>query len=318
MKLLVTGAAGFVGRHLISALKSTFGPTTEIIPTSLFTVADTVLGQVVELDVTDANSVEELIRSVKPTHVINLAGIASVSVAATKPTVSWLVHVNGALNLARAIQEHVPHCVLVQIGSGEVYGATANLGSPLDERSLLAPLNDYAVTKAAADLALGALAVRGLRCIRLRPFNHTGVGQETAFVVPGFAMQIARIEAGLQEPVMSVGNLDVERDFVDVRDVVDAYVRVIRKSDELAGGTIINIASGTSRFIRDVLDCLLQKSNRHISVEQSPTLSRATDVPRLRVDISLARRLLDWTPRHPFDATLTDVLDDCRKQIGES
>ena len=316
MNVLITGAAGFVGRHLFRKLEATLGRKIDIVPTSLTEISDAVLGNVAGLDVTDPLAVADMVERAKPTHVINLAGIASVSVAAVNPTTSWRVHLDGSLNLARAIQKYAPDCVLVQISSGEVYGATANLARPLDESSLLAPLNDYAVTKAAADLALGALVARGLRCVRLRPFNHTGVGQEATFVIPGFAIQIARIEAGLQEPVVQVGNLDVDRDFVDVRDVVDAYTRVILKSDELGDGTIINIASGTSRSIRDVLSVLLQHSNADIRIEQSPALMRVTDVQRVCVDISLARRVLDWSPGHPLETTLAEVLSSCRQHVG--
>ena len=131
--------------------------------------------------------------------------------------------------------DKAPDCWLLNAGSGLVYGESAKPGLPLDESALLAPIDEYAVTKAAADLALGALARRGLKCIRFRPFNHTGAGQAGAFVIPAFAMQIAQIEAGLAEPVIHVGNLDAERDFLDVRDVVERLRPGGLGTDELAG-----------------------------------------------------------------------------------
>ena len=115
--------------------------------------------------------------------------------------------------------------------------------------NLLAPMDEYAASKAAADLALGAMTYRGLRCVRFRPFNHSGPGQAEGFVVPDFAAQIARIEPGLAQPVMEVGNFDVERDFLDVRDVADAYVLAVQKAETVKSGAIFNIASGIPRRV---------------------------------------------------------------------
>jgi nucleoside-diphosphate-sugar epimerase len=185
--------------------------------------------------------------------------------------------------------------------SGQVYGASARSGRPLDEDILLAPTNEYAVTKAAADLAVGALAEQGLRCVRIRPFNHTGPGQSENFLVPSLAMQIARIEAGLQAPVISIGNFEAERDFLDVRDVTAAYAIAVAKSDAVPSGTILNIASGTPRRIRDVLDVLLALSHVAITVKQEPKRMRPSETLRLVGDATRARLLLGWSPEHNED-----------------
>ena len=177
-------------------------------------------------------------------------------------------------------------------------------------------MDEYAATKAAADLALGALAGKGLKCVRLRPFNHTGRGQDEAFVIPAIAMQIARIEAGLQPPVIRVGNLDAERDFLDVRDVVVAYALAVTKASELTPGTIINIASGTARRVRDILEYLLRLSRKPIALEKDEARMRPSDVPRIVGNGERARRLLGWVPEHSFDDTLADVLDDCRDRVS--
>ena len=161
---------------------------------------------------------------------VHLAAIPTIAGAVADPAAAWRVNVMGTLDLARAIHQYAPECTLIFAGSAEAYGATARQGVPLKETDPLQPLNEYAATKAAADLALGALAANGLRVIRFRPFNHTGPGQTDEFVVPAFASQIARIEKGAQPPVMMVGNLDAQRDFLDVRDVVDAYVAGDRAS----------------------------------------------------------------------------------------
>ena len=139
------------------------------------------------------------------------------------------------------------------VSSSDAYGGSFRAALRVTEDTPLAPMNVYSATKAAADLALGSMAVRGLRVVRLRSFNHTGPGQSAQFAVAAFARQIARIGAGLQPPSLRVGNLDTWRDFLDVRDVCRGYVACIAQRDTLAPGTILNLASGQPRRIGDVL-----------------------------------------------------------------
>jgi GDP-4-dehydro-6-deoxy-D-mannose reductase len=268
--------------------------------------------------VTDPAAVSAGVREFRPTHVFNLAGLAAPAAAAADPRAAWQVHVQGVLNLAQAILDYAPDCWLLNAGSGLVYGESAKPGLPLDENALLVPVDEYAVTKAAADLALGALTRRGLKCIRFRPFNHTGAGQSGAFVIPAFAMQIAQIEAGLAAPVIRVGNLDAERDFLDVRDVADAYALVVQSAETLGeSGLILNIASGIPQRIGDILERLLGQSRVAIAVEQDPARLRPSDLPRIIGDSSRLRKKLGWAPRYSFDDTLAAVLDDCRVRVRQ-
>ena len=191
-------------------------------------------------------------------------------------------------------------------------GESAKSGRALDENALLAPNDEYSATKAATDLALGALVGSGLKCIGLRPFNHTGPGQSEAFVVPAFAVQIARIEAQLAPPVISVGNLDAQRDFLDVRDVASAYTLVVKDLERLESGTVLNIASGIPRRISEILEGLIARSRVQITVEHDPMRQRSGDLPIIVGDAGRARRLLDWKPEHSFEDMLTAVLNDCR------
>src|SRR5262245_24411611 len=207
MKVLLTGASGFVGRHMMLNARGIFGREVPIIATSKSGAAVSSIEQINLLDVTDRDSVISQIRRWRPRHVMHLAGISFLANANADPAAAWKVHVEGTRNLAYAILEHAPECVLIFAGSGNVYGASAASGLRADEKTPLAPIDEYAATKAAADLALGALANDGLKCIRMRPFNHTGPGQNEKFAIPAFAMQIARIEAGLQTPVIQVGDL---------------------------------------------------------------------------------------------------------------
>lgn len=316
-KILITGANGFVGPHLVLALRSRFGADVTIVATSRSAGHSAVFGEIEQLDVADANAVNRIIERVQPGHVVHLAGLAAIRASIDNPAVAWQVHVYGALNVANAILNKAPNCTLVYVGSGQVYGASARSGEPLTEFTLLAPTNAYEVTKAAADLALGGLAAQGLRCIRLRPFNHTGPGQTEFFVIPSFAMQIARIEAGRQLPVVRVGNLDAERDFLDVRDVTSAYALAVARSQELPSGTILNIASGLPLRIRDLLDRLISMSTTGITVEPDPERMRPSDTQRFVGDAGLARQLLGWLPERNFDETLLAMLEYSRRQVAE-
>lgn len=315
MRVLITGAAGFAGPHVIDAVRRTCGDIS-ILATSKSATYLRDIGRVEALDVADRRAVNAAVEHCRPTHIIHLAGIAAPAEAACSPDAAWQVHVQGTLNLAHALLEKAPDCCLVNVGSGLVYGDSFGAGLPLDETALLAPIDEYSATKAAADLALGALAHQGLRCVRVRPFNHTGLGQTSAFVIPAFATQIAKIEAGLMEPIIRVGNLEAERDFLDVRDVAAAYALVVAKSSTVASGTILNIASGKARRVGDLLDELLSLSQAEVTIEQDPARMRASDFPRIVGSASRARHLLGWQPKHTIHQILADVLADCRRRVA--
>lgn len=310
-RVMVTGAAGFVGTHLVEALEANGFDT---ISTSKDLPRTPAIRPIAALDIVDAAAVSDMVKKVQPTHLIHLAAIPTVTGVSGDPLAAWSINVHGTLNVARAILKHAPRCVLVFAGSGEVYGNSVAARGMLDETTLLAPANEYAVTKAAADLALGALC--NLHSIRFRPFNHAGPGQSEDFVIPAFAAQIARIEAGQQPPIIQVGNLEVTRDFLDVRDVVRAYALAVERSDDIQAGTIINLASGTPRRIRDILDFFLHRATKEIKVQTEPSRARANEPPVSVGSAARAKALLGWTPQIPFDETLLSVLAHWRGQIA--
>ena len=261
------------------------------------------------------NAVDNLVARWGPTHIVQLAGIASPSAARVDPQAAWRVHLHGSLNVANAILTKAPKCKLLHVGTGMIYGESAKLGVPLDEGALLVPADEYAVTKAAADLALGAVVRRGLNCIRLRPFNHTGPGQAEAFMVPAFAMQIARAEAGLAPPSIHVGDLDTERDFLDVRDIAKAYALALQAKN-IEPGTILNIASGVAWRTGDILERLLSHSKIAISIVRDPSRIRPSDLSRVIGNAARARQLLGWQPKWAFEDTITAVLNHCRSRVN--
>ncbi len=307
-RILVTGAAGFVGQHLLPVLRADF-PRATVIASS--TEARPGFRR---LDVTEPDAVTAAIRDIQPDACIHLAGIAAPGEARRDPDLAWRVNLHGTLTLAHAIMADAPECRLLLVSSAEVYGASARAGRPLDEAAVPAPVNTYAATKAAADLAVGALANEGLRAIRLRPFNHTGPGQSPTYVVAAFARQVARIEAGLQPPVMRVGALEPRRDFLDVRDVCAAYAACLR-AGALEPGLILNLASGTPRRIGDVLYDLLALAGVEAAIETQGGLLRPSEIPVSSGDAARAAALVGWRPAIGWDATLRDVLNDWRRRV---
>jgi GDP-4-dehydro-6-deoxy-D-mannose reductase len=298
-RVLITGAAGFVGRHLQATLRQHWPGIDLLTP---------------ETDIRDRAALTTLIRETTPATIIHLAAIASVMQVAQAQDEAWQVNLHGTLNLGHAILAHAPTCQLIFASSADTYGATFRAGLALDETAPLAPVNIYGATKAAADLALGSLAPHGLRVVRLRPFNHIGPGQSADYVIASFARQIARIQAGAQDPVLKVGRLDTWRDFLDVRDVCAAYAACIGARDDLAPGTILNIASGTPRRIGAVLDEMIALAGIEAHVEEAAPLVRATDIVRACGNAAQAATALGWAPVHGWGETLTDILADWRQR----
>ncbi len=307
--ILVTGAAGFVGRHLLPMLQTTFPECT------LIATARAGGPRLRALDVTEPGAVAALVEEVRPTACVHLAGISAIALARRAPTRAWRVNLHGTLCLAQAIMEHCPECLFLFVSSADIYGRSFGASPALDEAALLAPLNTYAVTKAAADLAVGALAEEGLRAIRARPFNHTGPGQSDDFVVAAFARQVARIKIGLQEPRIVVGALNSFRDFLDVRDVCAAYIAALRCGADLASGMILNIASGVPRRIGDILADLLALSGIAVEIRVEDARLRRVEIPRACGNAERARGLLGWAPKVPWRETLVEVLADWEHRV---
>jgi GDP-4-dehydro-6-deoxy-D-mannose reductase len=300
-RILLTGATGFVGRHLGTALATAY-PGVVLLTDSV--------------DLRDGEAVAASVAAAQPEVCVHLAAVATQAAARQDEDRAWDVNLHGTLRLAHALLRRTPDCQMLFVSSADAYGGAGPAGAPIAEDAPLAPKNLYAATKAAADLALGAMAEQGLRVVRLRPFNHTGPGQSADLVIPAFAHQVARIQAGRQAPVLQVGNLDTWRDFLDVRDVCAAYVACIDRREALAPGTILNIGSGQPRRIGDVLAELMALACITAEVRAEPARTRPNDVVRTVADTAQARTLLGWNPAVPWSQTLADVLEDWSARVA--
>lgn len=302
-RILLLGAGGFVGRHLRRALEERGDSFAEVLSTSLH---GCLTEGVQQLDILDAENIASVLTEFRPSHVVNLVGLSSPSAADRNAELAWALHVRAPEALGRLLIKLVPNCWLLNVGSGLVYGGSANQ-QPTPEDRLLSPRGPYAVSKAAGDLAIGSLVDEGLKCLLLRPFNHTGPGQSEDFVVPAFASQLARVAHSLQPPVLTVGNLQTERDFLDVRDVVQAYVSLVQSSNRMISGSVYNISSGAAVSMNEILHTLIEISGLDVKIRIDPMRKRKSEVPCLVGDSSRLRLDTDWRPSVPLARTLYDT-----------
>lgn len=310
-RILVTGAGGFVGRHLMRTLRVEFPGATLI--AAQRAVVDGPPGEADEtlpFDLLAPIEMEGVIACARPDAVLHLAAQASVAASFREPSLSWRANLLGTVALAEAVLRAAPEALFLLASSAEVFGLSFQVGLPLNEDAALRPANPYAAAKAAADLAVGEMALRGLRAVRMRPFNHIGPGQSEDFVVASFAAQLARIACGAQAPVMRVGVLDRWRDFLDVRDVCRAYALTLRA--DLPPGTALNLCSGTSRRIGDVLEALVARAGVRPRIDTDADRLRPTDVEFVAGDARRAREVLGWSPCIPWDRTMDDVMEAAR------
>lgn len=317
MRVLITGAGGFVGRHL-SAHLGRVQAKARLIGTTFFP-SETVHQAVNEhrrIDLKGYKQVRDLLEDCRPDAIFHLAAQAFVPRSFEDPWGTLENNIRAQLNIIRASLELDIQPRILIVSSAEIYGAVAPDQLPLDEDAAIRPTNPYSVSKVAQDmLALQYYLSHDLPIMRARPFNHIGPGQNERFVAPAFAKQIAAIEEDAGDAVIYVGNLEAKRDFTDVRDIVRAYHMIVEKGKP---GEAYNIASGLAHSIRHLLDTLLQLSDIEIEVRVDPERLRPVDVPEIRGDSRKLRRDTGWQPKLSFEDTLRDVLSDCRGRIKEN
>ncbi len=316
MRALITGAGGFVGGHLCAYLlaHTDWELLGTVYPGLVEDPRPRPCLRLVRVDLRDPQQAEDVVADSEPDVLFHLAARSSVPSSFDDPWGTLDNNIRAQLNVLEAVRKLGSRTRVLVIGSNEEYGKPRSEELPVTEKNPLRPLSPYAVSKVAQDfLGLQYHLTYGMEIMRLRPFNHTGPGQSPRFVVPAFASQIARIEAGLQEPVVKVGNLDAARDFSDVRDIVRAYHLAVTRGEP---GEVYNLASGRPQSVRELLETLLSLSTVEIRVEVDPARYRPADMPVVYGSAEKFRQRTGWEPEIPFEQTLRDVLEYWREQIS--
>jgi GDP-4-dehydro-6-deoxy-D-mannose reductase len=310
MRVLVTGASGFVGRHLLNALQA--NGDVAVAAGGMHDVAP-----FVPLDVLDAAGVRHVVDDAAPDAIIHLAGQAFVPQSLSDPLGTIAVNATGTAHLLEAARGYRDRSgtkvrVLV-VSSAEVYGIQAASAMPLREDAELRPGNPYAASKVAAESYAHAWAnAFGLDVAIARPFNHIGPGQDARFAVASFARQLAEIAAGAPR-MMHVGNLEAQRDFLDVRDVVAAYIVLVANA---RAGEVYNICSGRAVAIQEVLRQLITIARVPVEVRNDPDRMRPSDLPILSGDANKLRVATGWQPEHSLASSLRDIYADAVERVA--
>ncbi len=314
MRILITGISGFVGQHLARHLHAAL-PDAELHGTTRTSTVDMPGVHCHELDLRHPDSVSSLLAEVRPQQVYHLAAQAFVPRSFSDPWETLENNIRGQLNLILACLElDIAPRVLV-VSSAEIYGVVTPDKIPMHEDLPPRPTSPYSVSKVTQDmLAMQYHESHGLPIMRARPFNHFGPGQNERFVAPAFAMQVAKIEAGLQPPIIEVGDLSAQRDFTDVRDIVAAYQRIVEAGTP---GAVYNVASGEAQSIRYLLDTLLDFVDMKIEVKIDETRLRPVHIPILLGDATRLRTETGWAHQYTFEQSLLDVLNDCRGRVKQ-
>lgn len=313
-KVLITGASGFVGGHLIDHLLN--NGEYEIYGTYRSEAPGKTHDQLhfLKADLENKEDVTVLLGKVQPEWIFHLAAQANVPQSIKDPIRTFHSNIDSQLNLFLSLKEQeLLETKVLLVSSAEVYGYVRPEDIPVDEQTPHRPANPYAVSKIAQDyLGFQYHLSYKLPIVRVRPFNHVGPGQAPTFVVSDFAKQVAEIEKGTREPVMKVGNLEAKRDFTDVRDMVRLYPLLLERGEV---GEVYNAGAGVSHSAREILDLLLDASSTKITVEQDSAKMRPSDIPEIRADITKVTSVIGWKPEIPFEQTIKDTLAYWRQNV---
>lgn len=320
MRAFVTGISGFVGGHLTEHLLESGDQVVGAsasgrFPADLAHLAGSARVEPIDLADVDPGAFADLIRRKRPQAVYHLAAQSNPRASVDDPRGTWALNLGGTLNLLSAVRDAglspTPRVVLV--GSGVCYGDPPPDRIPVSETCPLRPNNPYSASKAAADLlGIQMHLSDGLDVVIARPFNHAGPRQSPRYVLATLAEQAAEAEAGLRDAV-EVGNLDVVRDYTDVRDVVRAY-RLLAEAG--TPGEIYNLGTGRGLKLTDALEAFRSLATRPIEVRVDPARVRAVDLPYLVADASKLNEAVGWEPRIPIERTLADMMADARARVA--
>jgi GDP-4-dehydro-6-deoxy-D-mannose reductase len=291
-RTLITGAHGFVGKHLLAELGD------EAVP--------------LDADVTDADAVARALRGEEPAAVVHLAAHSSVAASWVNEGEVWLVNAVGTVNVLSAVASEAPKARVLVVSTGDVYGRAEVFPTP--EEAPLQLLSPYAAAKAAAELAVDhARRAHGIDVVVARSFSQIGPGQTEAFAVGSWAAQVARLELA-EGGVLQVGDLEVRRDFTDVRDVCRAYKLLL---DPKVPAETYNVCSGVAVRLAEVVEVVRSLARCPIEVEHDPERRRPADIPVQQGDAARLSRATGWKPELPLERTLSETLDYARVAVQE-
>jgi len=308
MRAFVTGGAGFAGSHLVEYLLGQ-GHEVSVLAhpdeplVNLSSVRPHV--QIERADIRDGKRLFQILNDLKPQRLFHLAAVSSPTESLRNPRLTYEVNFVGTLELLLAWREIGMDCRLLYVSSAEVYGTSGSKNLPLREDCALRPANPYAASKAAAELlAFQFFESDGFPIVRVRPFNHTGPRQSSAFVCSSFARQVVEAEAGLRPPRVSVGDLKVRRDFSDVRDIVRGYYLLMENGEP---GEVYHLCSGRAVLIETVLKTLLGWATKPIQVDVDEHMLRGGEPSAVQGDLTKTKQTIGWEPKYDLEATLRDL-----------
>lgn len=307
MKVLVTGANGFVGPHLARGLTARGH---QVIGAGLGDApSESSIDAWMPMSLASRGAVRQVFEQTRPDAVIHLAGQSSAARSFEAPLETFEANVLGTLHVLQAVGVVCASARVIVVGTSEVYGSILP-GTRADEDAPQKPVSPYALSKSIVDrFAKEYAAQHSLDVVRVRPFGHTGPGQTPRFVIPSFAQQIAAIEAGKSEPVLRVGNLEVTRDLTDVRDIVDGYCALLERG---RAGEVYNLCRGSGVVLSQMAASLAAMAKVQVRVEVDPARLRPADVPYLVGDPTRAHLDTGWNAVRPLEQTLMDVLEEWR------
>jgi GDP-4-dehydro-6-deoxy-D-mannose reductase len=311
LNIFITGATGFVGCYLREYLNS---PEHRIWGSAYPDVPEkSSEGQIFYLDIRSEKDVFKCIQEIKPDWIFHLAAVSNVRHSWNMRKETLETNIIGTQNVFEGIREFSPKARVLFVSSSDIYGTRSPSGEPLTEKEEVVAMNPYAYSKWSAEL-LGEFYTRveNLDILIARPFPHTGPGQSADFVCSDWAHQIARIEKGLDEPVIKVGNVSIERDFTDVRDVVRAYAMLMQKGRT---GEVYNVCSGRFYSLESILEQLLSFTQKEIKVRMDSQKLRKMDILRLVGDSSKIKQAISWEPKIPMEQSLQDLLEYWRQRL---
>ena len=311
MRALITGVGGFVGRHLVNHLLDEGDEVCGLGRAADVGGISSV--RVFRADLADRAAVERVMREAQPEAVYHLAAQSSPAESLGDPWATIGNNLLAQINLFEGLLGAGLRPRVLVIGSSDEYGRVGPDEVPTHENVPLRPTTPYAVSKVGQDvMGFQYFAQHGLPVVRVRPFNHTGPGHDARFVIPSFAQQLAEIEAGVRAPVLRVGNLNVERDFTDARDMVRAYRLALVWGSP---GDVYNLGRGRSVRIAEMVDELRRMCRIPVETRVDPALLRPADIPKQEADTRKFTSLTGWQPGIPWHTTLRDTLEYWREKV---